>query len=570
MYPQLPDNFTELDAAGLRSLAAEFTNARRTEATAHPQMDKAQHEAWAAAGATRDMLLALAADKDAEELAAAQALSHQAALEALAANDPPAGEGEGEGGTGEGGTGEGEGEGGTGGGGTGEGEGGDGGLSLPPTGLSLPSEKQILVSAGGRWMSGKDSGLQQGGKAVAFESNRQIGEVVAGLMESYGGSPDRELVVAEMPGNWKPEQMLSGAPNEMFTDWARIASPDQTEIEAAFCTPFQNSYELSCANVTRRPVFNGLPVFTMNVDRGGINIPESPSLNDITTGYGQWTSSDDSDTNAIKNCQTIDCVDWNDFEWYAVYRCLKVKNMMQMVFPELVDAYLNRLQAAWARYAEILLLEQMGTASTAIDGLGPQGYGANVSLQRNILTYLGKYADIERWDEPVMDAWMPRWLLWALRMDIASRRRDANGQMPTVAAVEQSFKDVGVQPRWYMDKPSWATAFGNGTGNPFSVNGDLVSFPSTVQILMHRRGKFAVINKGSLQLGLGGNPLRIEEDVRRNQATFFFESFEGLVDTDSCPAHLVTVSGLCYNGGQIADVQIGCSGNDIPGVASGS
>lgn len=561
MYPQLPENLAELSAAELRTLALQFREARRTEATAHPKMGEEQMAAWVDAGATATMLDSLAADRDRDELSEAQALSHAQAIAALAANDPE----DDEGGEDEGGE-AGEGDEG----GDDAGDGGDGGgsdLSLPSGDLSLPSERRILTPAGSRWIAGADAGRRGPAEGEAYASTRQIGEVVASLMDSYGGSPDRELVVATMPGNWRPEQVLSGAPNEMFTDWARISTPNQTEIEAAFCTPFQNSYELACANVTRRPVFNGLPVFTMNVDRGGISIPESPSLTDITTGYGQWTSSDDADTEALKTCQTIDCVDWNDFEWYAVYRCLKVKNMMQMVFPELVDAYLNRLQAAWARYAEILLLEAMGTASTAVDGYA-QGYGANVSLQRIILNYLGKYADIERWDEPVMDAWMPRWLLWALRMDIASRRKDGGGMVPSVATVEQGFRDVGVEPHWYMDRPTWATAFGNGTGNPFSVNGDLVQFPSTVQILIHRRGKFAVINKGQLQLGLGGNPIRIEEDVRRNQATFFFESFEGLVDTDSCPAHLLTVPGLCYNGGQIADIGIGCSGDDIPGFGS--
>lgn len=563
MYPQLPANFADLSAAELRTLALQLSEARRVAASENPKMGKDDMAAWREAGEVRDMLLELAADKDKDELAATQGMSHAQAIAALS-DDGTTDDGEGgdaddddaEDGDGDGGGGEGEGA-------------GDGGLSLPPTGLSLPGEKQILVPAGTRWVGGPDIGGKGPGEKNAYASTRQIGEVVAGLMDSFGGSPDRELVVATMPGNWKPEQQLSGKPNEMFTDWARIASPDQSEIEAAFCTPFQNGYELACANVTRRPVFNGLPTFTMNVDRGGISLPESPSLNDITTGYGQWDSADDVDTNAIKNCQTIDCVDWNDFEWYAVYRCLKVKNMMQMVFPELVDAYLNRLQAAWARYAEILLLEQMGTASTAVDSpWAAQGYGANVTVQRVILNYLGKYADIERWDEPVMDAWMPRWFLWALRMDIASRRKDAGGMVPSVGTIEQGFRDVGVEPHWYMDRPSWATPFGNGTGNPFSVNGDLVAFPTTIQMLIHRRGKFAVINKGQLQLGLGGNPLRIEEDVRRNQATFFFESFEGLVDTDSCPAHLITIPGLCYNGGQIADVQIGCSGDDIPDVAS--
>ena len=554
MYPQLPENLAELSAAELRTLALQFRQARREAVNANPKMSREDHEEWEDAGRTADVLTAMAHDRDPEELDAAVQLSHQQALEALTNTPDPEEE---EGGEGEGGEEDPPDE--------GEGNGGGEGLSLPSGGLSLPSEKKILTPAGSRWIGGQDVGRHGPGEGQAFDSTRQIGEVVAALMDSYGGSPDRELTVATMPGNWRPEQVLSGKENEMFTDWARISTTNQTEIEAAFCTPFQNSYELACANVTRRPVFNGLPVFTMNVDRGGINIPESPSLNDITTGYGQWTSSDDANVNAIKNCQTIDCVDWNDFEWYAVYRCLKVKNMMQMVFPELVDAYLNRLQAAWARYAEILLLEQMGTASTALDGFA-QSYGANVSLQRNILTYLGKYADVERWDEPVMDAWMPRWLLWALRMDILSRRRDGNGQAPSVATVEQGFRDVGVEPHWYMDRPSWATPFG-GTSR-FSVSGDLVMFPSTVQILVHRRGKFAVINKGALQLGLGGNPLRIEEDVRRNQATFFFESFEGLVDTDSCPAHLLTIPGLCYNGFQIADKNIACEGIDQVGVGS--
>jgi hypothetical protein len=78
------------------------------------------------------------------------------------------------------------------------------------------------------------------------------------------------------------------------------------------------------------------------------------------------------------------------------------------------------------------------------------------------------------------------------------------------------------------------------------------------------------MDKGELNLGLGGNPLRIEDDVRRNQATFFFESFEGLIDTDSCPAHLITVPGLCYNGQQIADTVILCEGQDALGEGSGA
>ena len=39
-------------------------------------------------------------------------------------------------------------------------------------------------------------------------------------------------------------------------------------------------------------------------------------------------------------------------------------------------------------------------------------------------------------------------------------------------------RDIGVEPHWYMDRPSWATPI-----SPLAVNGDLTHFPSQVEIL---------------------------------------------------------------------------------------
>lgn len=555
MYPQLPENLSELTAGDLRKLAGEFRTARRKVAEEKiATMTAEEHDEWTQAGVIIARLNSLADDKDAEEAEIAAAEAATRAAEEAAAND--AGDD-------------------TDGAGDGEqtaadetddetdddetdGEDGTDGASLHvPTGLSLPGEQKIVVPTA-TWQS---TGLAGPAKDESFASTRDVGAAVADIMSVSAAGDNSRRTIATMKGAFSDQQRVTG--EDLFVDLAKITDPD--EIEAAFCPPKTPLYGLSCANVTRRPVFNGLPVFTPDANRGGFRVPESPSLTDITGGYGQWTSTDDANLSAIKEaCQTISCVNWNDFEWYAVYRCLTVKNMMSMTFPELVDAYLNRLQAAWARYAEILLLEAMGNASTSLDGFA-QAYGANVSLQRNLLTYLGKYAEIERWDTPMMDAWMPRWLLWALRMDIASRRRDGGGQPATVDQVEAGFRDIGVEPHWYMDRPSWATPI-----SPLAVNGDLTHFPSQVEILIHRRGKFAVMDKGELNLGLGGNPIRIEDDVRRNQHTFFFESYEGLINTDSCPAHLITVPGLCYSGHQIADAQIECEGYNLVGVGSGA
>lgn len=542
MYPQLPENLADLSASDLRALAAEFRAARAAHATESPQMDAEEFATWETAGRTAIILDNLADERDrlaAEEAEQAEA-ERLAAEEAerLAAEDDDSGD-EDEGGDEDGGDGD-----------------GDGLSNSAGTGLSLGGVQVVERTLSG-WRS-TGVGAERGHE---FATTRELGEIVQEVMASAAAGDNTRREIATMSSRMPEDRILDQ--QRLFTDLATLTdAPD--EITAAFCTPLQPLYELACANVTRRPVFNGLPQYQPDADRGGFRVPESPSLFDITGGFGQWTSTDDADLEAIKEeCQTIQCVNWNDFEWYGTYRCLKVRNLMAMTFPELVDAYLNRLQARWARYAEVLLLEQMGTASTNVQGFA-QKYGANVSLHRNILTYLGKYAEIERWDTPVMDAWMPRWLLWALRMDMSSRRRDGGYVAASVETVEAAFREIGVEPHWFMDRPSWSTPI-----SPLSVNGDLTHFPSEVQILLHRRGKFAVMDKGELVVGLGGNPIRIEDDLRRNQATFFFESFEGLIDTDSCPAHLLTVPGLCYNGAQIADTQIECEGYDLVGVGSG-
>lgn len=551
MYPELPnaEQLQAMSAAELRTLALKIREARRADFAANPTMSEEQHAEWLGWKTKAEALTDMAQDKDAEELDSLAADAADKAKAALAAEegdeDPEDDEGDADA--------EGDADGGD----------ADGDLSdkdvKVPTGLGLVTQKTELKPAveetGTGWLG---TGVGGQAKDAEFATLEDLGRTVMSVAEVMAAGDSDKRVIAQMRGNYADNQRLG---EQLFLDMSRLSNPD--EIQAAFCPPGSTVYNLSCANVTRRPVFNGLPQFTLaSTDRGSVAIPTSPSLYDITTGFGQWTSDDDLDPEAIKVCQEIECVDWNSFEWYSTYRCLKVKNMSDMVFPELTAAYLNRLQARWARFAEVLLLEAMGNASTNIDA-PRQAYGANVSLQRVILTYLGLYQEIERWDVPVMDAWMPRWLLWALRMDIASRRKDGSGRVPSIQEVEQGFRDVGVEPHWYMDRPTWATPVPQ-----LAVSGDLNFFPSQVEILIHRRGKFAVIDKGVLNVGLGGNPIRIEEDVRRNQHTYFFESFEGLVDTDSCPAHILTVPGLCYNGTQIADRQIECEGYDMVGVGS--
>lgn len=339
----------------------------------------------------------------------------------------------------------------------------------------------------------------------------------------------------------------------------------EPEVMAAMCAPLQPLYDLACQNTSRRPVANSLPQF-QEPRRGGFSVYPSPSLTDITTGYGQWTSADDANPAAVKEaCQTIECATPTEYRIYGVYRCLTVKNLLQMTFPELVEAYLNRLAAAQARLAETLLLEAMGNGSVAIDA-NEVGYNASTSITSTIINYLGLYQEIERWDNGAMDVWLPRWVGHAMQMDQVRRRRTDGGRniVPSIDEISSQIRETGVEPHWFMDRPTWATPI-----PPLATNGVLNYFPRNVEMLVAPRGKFGLMDRGQLSIGVAPNNLyRDNTSNSKNEFTLFFENFEGVINTTSCPAHIIQINDLCYNGQQIADVSLTCEGQDYPGIGS--
>jgi DNA-binding phage protein len=420
---------------------------------------------------------------------------------------------------------------------------------------------KLAEKAGSGWFATPDIV-----KSMALDENHEfdtmtsVAEAVRLRADSIQSGSDVKHVIAQQRANFGETQDLT---DDAVFNLQKLQ--DQEELTAAMCAPLTPLYDLSCANTMRRPVFNGLPQFRLRADRGGFTVYPSPSLSDITTGYGQWTSSDDSDSEALKACQTITCSSPVEYEIYGVYRCLTVKHLVQMAFPEIVEAYLNRLGAAWARYAETLLLEAMGNGCTTL-ATADLGYGGTTTVLSTILNYLGLYIEIERWDEGIMDVWLPRWVLYAIKTDMMRRRRTDGGQnlVPSDESINALFRNAGAEPHWFMDRPSWATPVPG-----IAVNGVLNFFPRSVEMLVHPRGKFALMDRGNLNIGVtGNNQYRVDDDLLRNQFRFFFESFEGVINTNTCPAHILQIDTTCWNGVQIADEAMGCAGENYAGVGS--
>lgn len=377
-----------------------------------------------------------------------------------------------------------------------------------------------------------------------------------------GASSDTHYPVASARAQFDERQVLDERPLNNLHLWDdpwRVAE----EITAAICGPLPSTYNMACQSATNRPVRASLPVY-QTPTRGGFQVMQSPSLEDVVGGRGIWTRSDDANPAATKTCATVKCTSTNSYYIYAIYRCLTVKNLTAMTFPELVEAYLNRLAALQARLAETTLLEAMANETTTVTA-HELGYNATTSIATTLLNYLALYREQQRWDDQPFDAWMPRWIVPALQADLMRRRRTDGGTntVPSEAAVTSIFSDVGVTPHFFRDTPSWATPIPN-----LQTSGTLGWFPANLEMLVAPRGKFALMDRGDLNIGVAGNVMRDNTSLAKNEFTFFFENFEGVINTTSCPAHVLQIDNLCFNGVQIADIIINCQGGDQRGAAS--
>jgi len=405
-----------------------------------------------------------------------------------------------------------------------------------------------------------------GGRAPGetFDGWTDVAEALVARAGTINPATDQRHEVAYIDAQYPAERQLSTDPlhNMRLLQNLGFEGP---ELTAALCAPLTPYYGMSCENTLRRPVAASLPGF--QAPRGGVSIMPSPSLSDVSQA-GIWThEDDDADLDEVENqkpCDVIECGTPEDFIMYAVYWCLRIKRWTALTFPELIEAYLNRGLASRARVAERQLLDGMGAGVPTIDT--PElGYGSAVRITTQLLNYFSLYREQQRWDNEPFNGWAHRYLLDALRIDQSRRRRDGSWQIASEAEVNARFADVGINMTWTLDAATWMTsvpALTTAQSPSTSALGSLSPLPSEAEILVAPVGKFAMIDRAQVGVGVTGNNLYADNtSLARNEFTFFVESYEGIVDTTSCPAHILHFEDLCHNGQQIADIEMDCDGS---------
>lgn len=418
--------------------------------------------------------------------------------------------------------------------------------ATPPAPVMVPAIKRFTATSG---VSGMAAGEE-------FEDGAALGEALVKRFKDIKGGGTEKIAVANLEGNFTDEMTL--VPGDTMGNMAKLGGGDPTRPEALTaslaCVPRQPLYDVGIDSSTARPVLASLP--RRRAPRGGYLVYPHPLLSDVLDatgsgdGTGVWTEDEDDDPNAVKNaCAVITCSTPVQYDIYGVYRCITVRNLLNMTFPELVEAYLNKLTALWARLAEVTLLDAMVNSTNTVDITATAG---TFSASQNIIELVNRltavYREQERYGSVELHAWMPRWVQRMLVSDAALLTKyDSTlaDRVVTEADINRLFSDLGVNVTWTLDNATGWQALGP------QAAGALNSFPTTTDIIFSPEGNFQALDQGNLQVGVTNRVPWDLDDMARNQFTMFWESYEGLLDLGA-PTWTFRISSLDPNGQQRA------------------
>ena len=394
----------------------------------------------------------------------------------------------------------------------------------------------VTAVAAGRWTAGQQIRTLDEQAEVMFARAKALTRANSG--ERFNVLTVTDYVPAELHLPDDGAQMYRLLRDDAF---------DADGLVAGFCAPPTVDYSFCGMSSALRPVLGGMRRY--QAPRGRVTKVNTGRFSDIgtspgdvdTTGIGQWTDSDDDAEPFVpKTCSIVTCPGDEDFEVYGTYKCVTVKNFMQAAFPELVAWSLGMLDAHWARYAEVLLLDQIiARAGAAITTEGT--YGAYLTFITRLNQAMTRYIENERYATAGLKAFLPRWVFSQLYDDVF--RRSGGTVRLTRGTVEADLASIGItQVVWTMDNP---TAYDDidqqAKGTP------LEDYPSTAWIVISRADNLRLMDLGVQNLGITTErEYRDTSTNLNNDFQIFVETFEGVIDM-GCPTWLIELP-LCDNG----------------------
>ena len=332
------------------------------------------------------------------------------------------------------------------------------------------------------------------------------------------GVQNEKHTIATIHTDWSsmPERILDGDPETNSLKIEKVVGDQALTASGGLCAPVTPYYDLMMESETMRPVRDALPRF--NAERGGIRFMAPPSLAAVTTGVGRITAAADGlgGTNATKTCQTVSCPSQTEVDVAIIFHCLRFGNLGTRAWPEQVDQFTGLTMAAFARVAEIALLDGIGAASTAVTG-AQAGGAANTLLGQIITAAAGQRNRHRMSPDRRLRLLLPVWSIELLLVDLLRQQFDRFEA--TRDGLIAYLRTLNVEPTFYQDGAT-------GAGQIFGAQagGALLGFPSTVVWYLFPEGSFLYLDSGTLELGI----VRDSTLNSTNDYQIFGESFENV------------------------------------------
>lgn len=238
---------------------------------------------------------------------------------------------------------------------------------------------------------------------------------------------------------------------------------------SGWCAPSVTLYELF--GVDAGDGLIDLP--TVQVTRGGLNVPDYLGLGDAEGALWTWTE-DSRDEEEEKQCLYIPCPDFTDYRLVAEGLCVTAGNLTDRAFPELtrrlislaINAHLHRLSAA--------IINDIANSAVGVT-VGAINSTASGSTLNAIDLQVQDYRSQHRMSvNAVLEAVFPLWVKAMIRSDLALRH-GAELTNVTDAVVDAHFAARGIRAQFVHD---YQPLFGQAARTLWPTTFDFLLFPA--------------------------------------------------------------------------------------------
>ena len=276
-----------------------------------------------------------------------------------------------------------------------------------------------------------------------------------------------------------------GADMAQNLDVIAEATAPEALTAAGWCAPSQSLYTLF--GVDAGDGLLDLP--TVQVTRGGLNVPGFIGIGEASQGLWEWTEESQESPTAVKPCLYIPCPEFTDYRLKAEGLCLTNGNLTDRAFPELtsrfialaINAHLHRVSAA--------MVNDISNTATAVN-MNAVASSAAGSILLAVDLQVADYRSQYRMSvNSVLEAVFPLWTKELLRADLALRSGVLLTNV-TDAMIDEHFAARKVRAQFVHDYQPLFGAL------------EATTFPSQIEFLLYPAGGYIKGDGGTIDLGV--------------------------------------------------------------------